>query len=397
MSVKLSSPNHVVALFVLAVASGCGSATLDEPVTNTRRVTGSVTVASRAGLDVPSVVAQDGSGRTFDGPVQSDGRFSLTLPIGSEYRLFITDRHLSGLQSTESTVLWPGGRSWAVVGAGTTSDGAPIDVGTVRPVIDSGTTSDGAGNGTSTDGAGDGSNGGGAGSSGHGSTGGGRTGDGASSGSGKGGGPNLCVPPKVTQCECTGSGGDGAGSGGKTGDGAGGATGGGAGSGLEDSGCEADLPYDAKLPVGATYYLEQSFWEKGPSPVKILSVTVEGGHRQKELAANTPFIVTAEDCSHVGNKDVGRDRIFVTWQNANGSTETDHLDMRYCADGGGWNPGPPVKIPESCLSSVSTGSSAPSDAPSGAPSNAPSGAPSNAPSDAPSGAPSHIPPCDQTR
>lgn len=40
--------------------------------------------------------------------------------------------------------------------------------------------------------------------------------------------------------------------------------------------------------------------------------------------------MTDADCTHVGNRDVGRDRVVVTWTNANGSTQSDHLDIRYC-------------------------------------------------------------------
>ena len=366
MSVNVLSRSHV-ALLLLAVASGCSS---QDPAENTRKVTGALSAESLNGLAVPGVVAQDGNGNTFDGPVSNDGTFSLTLPTGPSYRLFITDRRPSGQQSTESSVLWPGRQTWVAVAPGSTDDGAPIDVGSVKPDLDDsgvggagtsgGQAANGAagatGDGASTGAVGSGS---GSGSGKHGTTGDGAKDDGESSHggaspdgsassdgkSGKGGGPSLCAPPSVKTSVCTG---------GKS------------ASSVAASGCEADLPYDAKLPVGATYFLEQSFWEKGPSPAKILSVTVEGGHRQAELASNTPFVVTAEDCAHVGNKDVGRDRIFVTWQNANGSTETDHLDMRYCKDGGAWNPGPPKKIPDSCLA-PSGGSSAPAGAPSNIP------------------------------
>ncbi len=94
---------------------------------------------------------------------------------------------------------------------------------------------------------------------------------------------------------------------------------------------EADLPYDAKLPLAATYKLTDSFLEKGPLPAKILSVTMEGGSwRLAELAANTSFTITQADCAHAGNRDVGRDRIEVKWQNADGSIDSDHLDLRYC-------------------------------------------------------------------
>ena len=100
----------------------------------------------------------------------------------------------------------------------------------------------------------------------------------------------------------------------------------------DDQDGDADLPYDVAPQLGeaATPILD-AFGEKGPLPAEILSVTLDGGTwRLGELQAGLPFIVTAEDCEHEGNRDVGRDRVVVTWRNASGSTESDHLDIRYC-------------------------------------------------------------------
>lgn len=96
---------------------------------------------------------------------------------------------------------------------------------------------------------------------------------------------------------------------------------------------EADLPYDMKLELGDVVLLEDAFLEKGPLPAAVLEVTMEDGDwRLLELANGIPFAVTQADCDHEGNRDTGRDRIFVTWENGDGSTETDHLDLRYCED-----------------------------------------------------------------
>jgi hypothetical protein len=103
------------------------------------------------------------------------------------------------------------------------------------------------------------------------------------------------------------------------------------GGGGNDDGEEADLPYNVKLALGQTFQLSDAFLEKGPKPAAVLSVTMDGGdHRLAELSADTPFVVSAEDCSHAGNRDVGRDRLIITWQNADGSVETDHMELRYC-------------------------------------------------------------------
>jgi hypothetical protein len=96
----------------------------------------------------------------------------------------------------------------------------------------------------------------------------------------------------------------------------------------------ADLPYDVKLNVGDSFKLTDAFLEKGPAPAAVLQVTMDGASwRLSELQSSASFTVTQADCDHQGNRDVGRDRIFVTWQNADGSKETDHLDLRYCESG----------------------------------------------------------------
>lgn len=128
------------------------------------------------------------------------------------------------------------------------------------------------------------------------------------------------------------------------------------------AGRRSDLPYDAKIPLGAAFKLTDAFLEKGPVPAKVLSVTMDGGGstgwRLAELQANTQFTVTQADCAHAGNRSEGRDRVIVRWQNADGSTDSDHLDLRYCdgdrapsANGGGAVPAtgtcgvpPPVKV-----------------------------------------------------
>jgi hypothetical protein len=101
----------------------------------------------------------------------------------------------------------------------------------------------------------------------------------------------------------------------------------------DDGACggRADLPYDAKIPLGAAFRLTDAFLEKGPAPARIVSVAMEGsGWRLAELKADTEFVVTRADCDHAGNRDQGRDRVVVAWENADGSRESDHLDLRYC-------------------------------------------------------------------
>ena len=102
--------------------------------------------------------------------------------------------------------------------------------------------------------------------------------------------------------------------------------------GEDDDGDEsqADLPYDIELEVGQqTKPIADAFAEKGAQPAAIVSVT-GATWRQAELSAGTSFVVTEADCAHAGNRDVGRDRVIVTWKDPDGSTHSDHLDLRYC-------------------------------------------------------------------
>jgi hypothetical protein len=92
----------------------------------------------------------------------------------------------------------------------------------------------------------------------------------------------------------------------------------------------AQLPYDVKPQLGATVTpIADAFAEEGQQPAAIVSVT-GATWRAAELGAGTPFVVTQDDCNHAGNRATGRDRVVVTWTNADGSTASDHLDIRYC-------------------------------------------------------------------
>lgn len=98
----------------------------------------------------------------------------------------------------------------------------------------------------------------------------------------------------------------------------------------DDHGSDVDLPYDIKMSLGQTYTpIADAFAEKGAQPAAILSVS-GASWRGAELAAGTPFTITTDDCEHAGNRDIGRDRVVVTWLNADGSMDADHLDLRYC-------------------------------------------------------------------
>ena len=98
---------------------------------------------------------------------------------------------------------------------------------------------------------------------------------------------------------------------------------------------DVDLPYAIEPRLGATTTpIVDAFADQGAQPASIVSVTMDGGGtwRLAELQAGVSFVVTQADCDHVGNRDVGRDRVIVTWTNTDGSTDSDHLDIRYCKE-----------------------------------------------------------------
>jgi len=99
-----------------------------------------------------------------------------------------------------------------------------------------------------------------------------------------------------------------------------------------EDGMRDGLPYDVRPALGATTRpIADAFAVRGTQPAEIVSITMSGGSwRLTELQAGTAFTVTQDDCDHAGNRDIGRDRVVVTWNNADQSTSSDHLDIRYC-------------------------------------------------------------------
>ena len=125
-----------------------------------------------------------------------------------------------------------------------------------------------------------------------------------------------------------GGGGDGVGGGG--GDDPSGQGGAGAGGGDDDDG-EADLPYNVDLQLGDTFQLTDAFLMKGAAPAAVLELTMSAPQwRLVELQNDTPYVVNQDDCDHEGNHGTGRDRYEITWENQDGTTESDHFTVRYC-------------------------------------------------------------------
>jgi hypothetical protein len=103
--------------------------------------------------------------------------------------------------------------------------------------------------------------------------------------------------------------------------------------GEDDDGGD-ELPYDVRPALGATTQpIQEAFAEKGGQPFAIDSVSMDGSSswRLAELVSGTAFLVTEQDCNHAGNRDIGRDRVIVTWRDdAAAVSQSDHLDIRYC-------------------------------------------------------------------
>jgi hypothetical protein len=249
----------------------------------TSTVTGTIALSAYRGVDNPVVISRSPSGRMFVAPVQVSGAFPLDLPSNESYRFVLAstraDRSYVGL----SEIHWAGGSIWGKF----PKAGSTLDFGVVRPIGSSASAPATAGL-TMQDHGGGSYYGGGSGDA---SSGSGSSTD--TSGSDSSSSAGSCAMPG-----------------------------------------EAKLPYDVKPQLGQTFRLTDAFLLEGPLPASVVNVTMDGGNwRLAELQANTPFTITQDDCSHQGNRDVGRDRVFITWTNAGGGQQTDHLDLRYCEAG----------------------------------------------------------------
>lgn len=299
----------LLALVTVPFFVACSQAA--QPTDGTERpVTGSVALSAYT-LDNPVVLAYAKDGTVQVAPVARDGSFRLRLVSGTTVRLVLASTRRDGRYQVVSDLTWGATKSrWGNVPAGETA----LSLGTIRPVAGA-TVATRSGGGSGSGGGGDTE------SSGSGS------GDDKSSGSesessGDKSGGSDC-DDKKSESEKSGDGEDACYAPGK-----------------------ADLPYDVRPQVGQTFRLLDAFLLKGAPPKAVLDVTMDGGSwRLDELKAGSPFVITQADCDHAGNRDVGRDRIFVTWQNADGSKQTDHLDMRYCKGGASERASFPVAAP----------------------------------------------------
>lgn len=264
----------VAAVSSLGVACGSSNSGSEETGTGTQAVHGQVALSSYV-VDNPVILAKTASGAAVVAPIRRDGSFHILLAANQPYRMILASTLRDGTYRAVSELKW--GRERAAWGK--LHGGADLDLGFVHPLQ--------AGN-VKTMSSGPGSDG---------------NGKDDSNGSGSDGGSAADNEAEDDSCYRAG---------------------------------RADLPYDVRPGVGDTFRLTDAFLAKGAPPKEILGVTMEGGSwRLTELQQDTPFTITQADCDHEGNRDVGRDRIFVTWRNADGSTDTDHLDMRYCKGGGG--------------------------------------------------------------
>lgn len=291
------SRRSLLSLAIVPFAVACGAAdsveiTGEGPST----LTGKVALTSYV-LDNPVVIARTTRGTSFVAPVQRDGSFKLVLPTTEHYRVLLASTLRNGSFRAVSEIRW--GAEKAAWGSFTKA-GSTLDVGLVHPLGTRGVAVKSSGSGS----------------------------DGSRSG---GGGDDKSSSSSSSETETE--------------------------TESETTDCykagRADLPYNWNLSVGRTVKLVDAFLEKGAPPKAIVSVTMEGTPwHLTELQTGAPITVTQADCDHEGNHGTGRDRIVLTWENADGSKETDHMTIRWCKGGGGGGSG---GSSSSSTSSASTG------------------------------------------
>ncbi|HEY2516680.1 MAG TPA: hypothetical protein VGI39_37680 [Polyangiaceae bacterium] len=272
----------LAALSLFSSLAACGApSSVPSPSARAQTVRGTVALGAYA-IDNPVIVGRTNDAHTFFAPVQADGSFALTFPAGASASLALANTTRAGGYVLISRILWPGVKTaWARLDGAT----AAIALGRITPVASGITAQDHGGSEGSSGGGGDDSSS--------------SSGDGSDAGSGE-----------IHTCGTAAPG-------------------------------RSELPYDVRPALGSTFRLDQAFLAKGPAPAAITSVTMQGGSwRLSELQSDTAFVVTQADCDHQGNRDVGRDRVVIGWTNADGSTGSDHLDLRYC-DGSGSSSGSP--------------------------------------------------------
>lgn len=285
------SRRALLSIAILPFVVACGAADTDEATgEGPSTLSGSIALTSYT-LDNPVVIARTTRGTSYVAPVARDGRFSLVLPSTDHYRVLLASTRANGSFRAVSEIRWGASQaSWgSFVKAGST-----LDVGLVHPIGERGVAVKSSGSG---------------------------------SGGSSGGKDDDSKADSKSESE----------------------------SESESNDCykagRADLPYNWNLSVGRTVRLADAFLEKGAPAKAIVSVTMEGTPwHLTELQTGASITVTQADCDHEGNHGTGRDRIVLTWENADGSKETDHMTIRWCDGGGGGGGGGGSKS-----SSASTG------------------------------------------
>jgi hypothetical protein len=140
---------RLIALALL-IGAGCSA----PPPGSTRVVTGQLRV-STAGMSGPVVVAESSAHRVFVAKVTAKGRFALTLPPDSDYRLTLASSSShAGHYSAVARINWPladGAARWAHLGGGDTLDLGNVYKRGTRPSGSLGVQCDGCGDASSGD------------------------------------------------------------------------------------------------------------------------------------------------------------------------------------------------------------------------------------------------------
>jgi hypothetical protein len=280
----------LAAVTAVPVFAACAS---QEDASGPATVEGTVDFRAYTGLDNPAVIAETRSGKTYIGQIQTTGAFRVAVPGGEPYHLFIANAVRTGGYRGVSDIVWGAKDSrWASLPKGM----SVVNLGTIAPA-----------SGSTVAIKKDGVSGGGGGS------GGGGSGGGSSSGSSSSSSPSDSADQAENesaseQCDAPG---------------------------------RADLPYNVRPQLGQTWKLGDAFLEKGPLPKAVLSVSMAApAYRLAELQSGAAFTVTQADCDSAGNH--GND---ITWQNFDGTTESDHMTIRFCDGGGGGGGSAPSASP----------------------------------------------------
>ncbi len=101
----------------------------------------------------------------------------------------------------------------------------------------------------------------------------------------------------------------------------------------DDHGNHARPKTTVQLAPDQAFNTSRLFDDSLAKPADINKVIMSGDTqwRARELNDDRTFTVGTDDCAHNGNRGRGRDRIFIEWQNHDGTREIESVELTYCA------------------------------------------------------------------